>query len=219
MRLKIFLMTCLGTAMATATATAQPAPQPNPLPSPRLQQALSAQTARAQSGTKDVSALIADLRRIAPEGDPVAQFLLATLILNSEKSEAMTLLKKSAAAGCKGAAGALGTILAATDDPEARSWVTSAARDGDTGAQLLLSAAYRDGMFGVSKDPVESFAWATVAQTNAPTPSMRQAAANAVAGLLVGTPADVLDGAGKRAAALSSEIPRQPFYLCGFSLP
>lgn len=214
--MKILAVTCL--AMAAINA-ASPAAQTNPLPSAELQKALTAQATRVQSGTKDISALVADLRRIATAGDPVAQFLLATLVMSSEKDEAMTLLKKSAAAGCNGAAGALGTILASTDDPEARAWVTNAARGGDTGAQLLLSAAYRDGMFGLPKDPVESFAWATVAQNNAPTPSMRQAAANAVGGLLTGTPADVLDGAGRRAAALTDQIPRQAFYLCGFSLP
>ncbi|HXC59370.1 MAG TPA: hypothetical protein VN645_08635 [Steroidobacteraceae bacterium] len=214
--MKLFLMTCLASA---AVSAAEPAAQTNPVPSAELRQALMAQTTRVQAGKKDVSALLADLRRIASDGDPVAQFLLATLIVSSEKDEAKTLLKKSAAAGCKGAAGALGTVLASTDDPEARTWVMSAARDGDTGAQLLLSAAYQNGMFGMAKDAVESFAWATVAQNNAPTPSMREAAANAVAGLLVGTPADALDGAGKRAAALTSQTPRQAFYLCGFSLP
>jgi len=214
-RTGIFLATCLLTA---AVAAAAPAAGNHPLPSAELQQALAAQTTRAQAGNKDLSALSADLRRIAPR-DPVAQFMLATLIATSQRSEALELLRQSAAAGCTGAMGALGTLLATDENPEARDWIQRAAMNGDTGAQIMLSAGYRNGVFGLPQDMVEAFAWATVAQNNAPTFSMRQAAATAVGTLLTSTDPQMLDGATSRIEALMKQVPKLEWHLCGFSLP
>lgn len=214
-RTGIFLATCLLTAAVPAAA---PESGTHPQPSVELQQALAAQATRAQGGNRDLSALNADLRRIASR-DPVAQFMLATLIVTTQKSEALELLKKSAAAGCTGAMGALGTILATDENPEARDWIQRAAMNGDTGAQIMLSAGYRSGIFGLPKDMVEAFAWATVAQNNAPTFSMRQAAANAVGTLLTSTDPQMLDGATSRIEVLMKQVPKREFHLCGFSLP
>jgi TPR repeat protein len=214
--MKIFTVACL---LAAATLAAEPVAQKNPLPSGELQQALSAQAQRVQSGTRDTTALVADLRRIAPQGDPVAQFMLATLIATKERDQALALLKKSSAAGCAGAAGMVGAILASNEDREAGEWIMRGAKAGDTGAQLFLAGAYKGGILGLPQNLVESFAWATVAQNNAPNLSMRQAAANMVGGLLVSTPPDALDGAGTRIATLMNQTPKVSFYLCGFSLP
>jgi TPR repeat protein len=219
------LATCLITAVASAASAASPSSSSSsssadhPLPSAELQQALTAQAARAQAGSKDLSAFIADLRRIAPHGDPVAQFMLATLIATDHKDEALALLRQSAAAGCTGSMGALGTLLATDEDAAARDWIQRAALKGDTGAQIMLSAGYRNGIFGMQKNMIEAFAWATVAQNNAPTFSMRQAAANAVGTLLTGTDPQMLDGATSRIEVLMKQVSRQEFHLCGFSLP
>lgn len=217
-RTGIFLASCLLTAAVAAAAPAAPAAGNHPLQSAELQQALASQATRAQAGNKDLSALNADLRRIAPR-DPVAQFMLATLIATSQRSEALELLRQSAAAGCTGAMGALGTLLATDENPEARDWIQRAAMNGDTGSQIMLSAGYRNGVFGLPQDMVEAFAWATVAQNNAPTFSMRQAAATAVGALLTSTDPQMLDGATSRIEALMKQVPKLEWHLCGFSLP
>lgn len=210
-----FLMIC--SLLLTCTSTSSAAETPTP--SAAFQEAFASHSIRVRDGRTDPSPFIAELRAIAPTGDPVAQFMLAMLTMNADRPAAISLLRSSAAGGCEGAAGALGVALADSDSAEAKKWIVRAARNGDTGAQLSLSAAYKNGTLGFQQDIVEAFAWATVAQNHAPTNSMRQIAASAVGAILTETDPGVLSSGQSRVVGLMSEIPKKTFYLCGYSLP
>ncbi|MFC4312375.1 hypothetical protein ACFPN2_25050 [Steroidobacter flavus] len=206
------LLICVSTSSAAET----------PTPSVAFQEAFASHSFRVRDGRTDPSPFIAELRAIAPTGDAVAQFMLAMLTMltmNDDRLAAISLLRSSASGGCEGAAGALGVALADSDPAEAKKWIVRAAKNGDTGAQLSLSAAYKNGTLGFPRDIIEAFAWATVAQNHAPTNSMRQVAASAVGTILTEADSSVFSSGQSRVVGLMSEIPKKTFYLCGYSLP
>jgi TPR repeat protein len=191
-----------------------------PAPSVGMARALAAQSGRVQAGSRSTVEFIADLRNVASTGDPVAQFLLATtLIAGTDKNQAISLLRSSAKAGCVGAIGALGVALAPNDPDQARQLIMDAATKGDTGSQLTLSSLYRGGGLGFKKSIPEAYAWATVAQNNAPTLSMRQIAASQTADITVNAVRSDIDRGMSRYLQMYREVRKQDFYLCGFSLP
>jgi hypothetical protein len=216
MKLRNIQAFCLSLSMAIPALSAEPGV---PAPSVEMTQALAAQSARVRAGSRGTVELTADLKNVASKGDPVAQFMLATLLLGTDKNHAMSLLRSSADAGCVGAMGALGVALAPTDPDQARQLILNAATKGDTGSQLALSALYRGGTLGYEKSIPDAYAWATVAQNNAPTSSMRQLAANQVADISVSYVQSDIERGVARYLQISRKVRKQNFYLCGFSLP
>jgi hypothetical protein len=213
MQRRLFLMVC---SLLLAWMNAYSADPKMPTPSAAFRQAFASHTARVQAGKTDPSPFIAELRVIAPTGDAVAQFMLT---MKDDRPGAIALLRKSADGGCEGAAGVLGGALTDSDPAEAKKWLVRAARGGDTGAQLYLSAAYKNGALGFPRDIVEALAWATVARNNAPTNSMRQVAESTVGRILTETDPGVLASGQSRVVGLMSAIPKKALYLCGYSLP
>jgi TPR repeat protein len=216
MKLRNILASCLLCSAAVAAHSAEPRA---PTPSVEMTRALAAQSARVQAGSKGTVEFVADLRNVASKGDPVAQFMLAMLLMGSEKNQAMALLRSSANGGCVGALGALGVALAPTYPDQARQLIMNAATKGDTGSQLALAALYRGGTLGYKKSIPDAYAWATVAQNNAPTSSMQKLAANQAADITVSYVKSDIDRGLARYLQISREVRKQEFYLCGFSLP
>jgi TPR repeat protein len=112
------------------------------------------------------------LRPLAEEGDPNAQYALGIMLLNGyiedpDETAALTWLTRAAEQGYLQAQTELARMYRIGDgveqdfDAMAR-WYRRAAEQGDVGAQLLLADSYAYG-YGVPKDPVEAYMWYEIA--------------------------------------------------------
>ena len=111
------------------------------------------------------------LRPLAEEGDPNAQYALGIMLLNGyiEGAEdgAVTWLTRAAEQGYLQAQTELARMYRLGDGVEQNfdamaQWYRRAAEQGDVGAQLLLADSYAYG-YGVQKDPVEAYMWYEIA--------------------------------------------------------
>lgn len=190
-----------------------------PVPSAAFQQAFKSQTARVISGKTDPTPFIQAIEPIAASGDPVAKFMLATLIMQSEKSRAIGLLRESARGGCMGAAGVLGVLLMPTNPAEARVSFTRAAYGGDVASQMYMAGLNERGDSQTPRNRSAALAWAKQAKLQSFSSGTANAADEFISKLQATLSAEELAKAKELFDALQATYPRQPFYLCGQSLP
>ncbi|MFF3403784.1 tetratricopeptide repeat protein [Streptomyces sp. NPDC002659] len=113
---------------------------------------------------KDVRAAEELFRLGASDGDAVAQYNLAVLLLDefpqpADLNEVVPLLESAAGAGIEEAATRLGDELEAVgDDGGALRWYEVAADSGHIDAMFAVGSRYRDGV-GVDSDNVQAVKW------------------------------------------------------------
>jgi hypothetical protein len=113
-----------------------------------------------------------ELKQIARQGDPRAQYVLGVIYLNGFAAEpdvraAIDLLAKAAEQGYLQAQMELARIYRSGDGvpqdlAKMAHWYYRAAEQGDVGAQLFIADAYAHG-FGVKIDYVQSYMWYEIA--------------------------------------------------------
>jgi hypothetical protein len=209
---RIFLvLMVLGTGLANAAT---------PQPSIELQRAFLRQAERVKGGSTDVAELIADLQQERISNDPVAKFMLATLILDSQSERAKVLLQESADAGCAGAMGLLGIKMTADSEEIGRLLVLKAARSGDAAAQIAVSAFFERGYPPeFLKNEITAISWANLAKRQSYSVGVKNAAMNSIDRLLGKlSKADSVNVA-TQIEGLKTLYPKIPFYLCGQSAP
>lgn len=111
------------------------------------------------------------LRPLADEGDPNAQYALGIMLLNGyiegPEDGAVNWLTRAAEQGYLQAQTELARMYRLGDGVEQNfdamaKWYRRAAEQGDVGAQLLLADSYAYG-YGVEKDVVEAYMWYEIA--------------------------------------------------------
>ncbi|MET9952179.1 tetratricopeptide repeat protein [Streptomyces sp. NPDC006339] len=113
---------------------------------------------------KDASAAERLFRAAAGEGDSIAQYNLAILLLDElarpeRRDESLSLLESAARGGVDEAAVRLGDELdAAGDASAAHRWYEAAAEAGNTDAMFAVASRYRDGI-GVAVDRPQAVRW------------------------------------------------------------
>ncbi|MER7519030.1 tetratricopeptide repeat protein [Streptomyces sp. NPDC126499] len=113
---------------------------------------------------KDVVAAEELFRAAAGEGDVIAQYNLAILLLDElgrpdVRDEALSLLESAARGGVDEAAVRLGDELDAAGDANgAHRWYEAAAHAGNTDAMFAVASRYRDGI-GVAVDRSQAVRW------------------------------------------------------------
>jgi len=189
-----------------------------PKPSTAFQEAFKDHTSRVLAGNKDLAPLIADLRQIVLSGDPVAQFMLASLIGSTEPEAAISLLQKSYEGGCAGAAGVLGALVGARNLVEAQSWFIRAANAGDAPSQLVVAGLHERGK-GLARSKAAAVAWAKLARSQTYNQGVTMAADEYLANLAPTLTSAEMAEAEQMWAVLQRDHPKQPPYLCGQSAP
>jgi TPR repeat protein len=203
----IFLALCLDIANAAP-----------PKPSAAFQEAFERHTRRVLEGNKDIAPLLGDLRQIALSGDPVAQFMLASLIGTTEPEAAISLLQESYKGGCVGAAGTLGALVGAKNLVEAQSWFIRAANEGDGPSQLVVAGLNERGK-GFARSKAAAVAWAKLARSQTYNRGVARAADEYLANLEPTPTSAETAEAEQMWALLQRDHPKQPAYLCGQSAP
>ena len=218
-----YVSICLVLFITSTLVVTPPTFAAPPVPSAAFQEAMKNQASRVMSGSKDTAALVNDLRRIVLTGDPVAQFTLAVLLPQTQTepgiSERMTLLRTSAKAGCAGSAAILGSLLAQTSPEEGVTWIRRAAEGGDAGSQLFIAGAYKRGASGMSRNPVAAVAWAMLSRSQAYNKGMLLAIENMLAQMQSSLDKEQMAQADAMFVDLQRKYPKQPFYICGQSIP
>lgn len=159
------------------------------------------------------------LRQPAASGDPVAQFMLATLLMEQDRQGAMGLMKDSAEKGCAGAAGVLAMYYFSQNSADGEDWLTRAVDGGDAAAMMMRSTLYHRGDRGYAKSLPDALAWAQLAQARSHNRGLSVGLEQFGATLR----RDMSDEQISRAAALLLQLeqkhPQRAFYLCGQSTP
>jgi len=193
--------------------------QAPPAPSVKFVEAMQRHSTRLQNGEKEAGAFYKDLEVIAKEGDPIAQFMLAAPLIENDRPRAIQMLRKSAAAGCAGSAGLLGTVLLEENREEALKWIRFAAEHGDAMSMLLVGTFFEKGSYGYSVSTEYSLAWYELSQRQAYSKALIDRLPSQIASLRARMTPQQLEQSKKLFLELSGRFPKVAFYLGGQSLP
>jgi hypothetical protein len=200
-------------AIAPMTAAAQV------VPSAEVQAVLERQAQRAQRSERGLAAFQQDLRPLAAAGEPVAQFLLGTLLVGPEPDTALAYLTAAAEAGCAGAAGILAARARATETEGGDEWLERAVAGGDAASMLVRATLHWRGDYGFQKSTAEALAWAQLARARSYSRGLTPEIDRMIGALRQAAAPDEAAAAASRLLALDSQYPKTPFYVCGQSVP
>ncbi|HEY3517043.1 MAG TPA: hypothetical protein VGL98_08340, partial [Gammaproteobacteria bacterium] len=106
-------------------------------PSADVQAALDRQKERAQRRERGLGPFQQELRPLAEAGEPVAQFLLGTMLVGPDPTTAIPYLTASAEAGCAGSSGLLAVYSWATGKGGGDEWLDRAISGGDAASMFV----------------------------------------------------------------------------------
>jgi hypothetical protein len=207
----------VGIAMAFAIVPAfAPAQVPQ---SPELQAVLARQAERAQRRERGLAAFQEELFPLAAGGEPVAQFLLGTMLVGPDPGTAIPFLTAAAEAGCAGASGILASYSKAIGTGRGNEWLERAIGGGDAASMYVRAAMHWRGDEGFQKSTAEALAWAELARARSYSKGLTPEIERMIEALRAAATPDEAATAAARFEALDSEYPKKPFYVCGQSVP
>jgi len=136
----------------------------------------------------DLPVAVRELRPLAEEGNPFAQYMLGVALANAKPpllnvAEGESWLAKSAALGNVAAMRSLGQLNMFGRNPpdraQAEKWLQAAADRGDAEAQHLLGVLFLDAK-GADRRPAEAYKWLLLASQRG----------HLLSGVMLRTPAD-----------------------------
>jgi TPR repeat protein len=188
-------------------------------PSEEMKQVMRAQATRVQRGEKSLDEFRNALRQPAESGDPVAQFMLATLLMEQDREGAMKLMTSSAEKGCAGAAGVLAMYSFSQNSLDAEEWLRRAVDGGDAASMMMRSSFYYRGDRGHGRSLSDALAWAQLAKAR----SHNRGLSVGVEQFIEKLRSEMSDQQISRASVLLPELeqkyPQRAFYVCGQSTP
>jgi TPR repeat protein len=188
-------------------------------PSAEVQAALDRQKERAQRRERGLAPFQEELRPLAEAGEPVAQFLLGTMLVGSDPTTAIPYLTASAERGCAGSAGLLAVYSWATGKGGGDEWLERAIAGGDAASMFVRATLHMRGDEGFEKSPAEALAWVELARARSYSSGLTPEIERMIGALRSGATPDEAATAAARFEALDSQFPKQPFYVCGQSVP
>jgi hypothetical protein len=188
-------------------------------PSAQLQAVLERQAQRAQRRERGLGAFQQELLPLAESGEPVAQFLLGTMLVGQNPGTAIPYLTASAEAGCAGAAGILASYARATGTGRGDEWLERAIGGGDAASMFVRATMHWRGDDGFTKSTAEALAWAELARARSYSRGLTPETERMIAALRATATPEESAAAEVRFEALDSQYPKKPFYVCGQSVP
>lgn len=196
---------------AIATAQVQP--------SAEVQAAIDRQKERSQRRERGLDAFREELRPLAEAGEPVAQFLLGTMLVGQDPVAAIPFLTRSAEYGCAGAAGLLAVYSWSSGTSGGDGWLERAIGGGDAASMFVRATMHMRGDEGFEKSTAEALAWAELARARSYSSGLTPEIERLIGALRSSASADDAAAAAARFEALDSQYPKKPFYVCGQSVP
>ena len=187
--------------------------------SAELKEVLARQAERAQRRERGLTDFQQELLPLAEGGDPVAQFLLGTMLVGASPATAIPYLTASSNAGCAGAAGILAVYSSATGAGRGDELLERAISGGDAASMYLRATKHWRGDDGFAKSTAEALAWAQLAHERSYSKGLTPETERMIAALRTGATPDEIAEAAARFEALDSQYPKKPFYVCGQSVP
>ena len=188
-------------------------------PSAEVQAALDRQQERAQRRERGLGPFQEELRPLAEAGEPVAQFLLGTMLVGPDPVTAIPYLTRSAEKGCAGSAGLLAVYSWATGKGGGEEWLERAISGGDAASMFVRATMHVRGDEGFEKSTAEALAWAELARARSYSRGLTPEIERMIDALRSGATPDETTAAATRFEALDGQFPKKPFYVCGQSVP
>jgi hypothetical protein len=188
-------------------------------PSAEVQAALDNQKERAQRRERGLAAFQEELRPLAEAGEPVAQFLLGTMLVGPDPTTAIPYLTASAEAGCAGSSGLLAVYSWATGKGGADEWLERAISGGDAASMFVRATLHMRGDEGFERSTAEALAWAELARARSYSSGLTPEIERMIGALRSGATPDETAAAASKFESLDSQFPKKPFYVCGQSVP
>src|SRR5512139_481470 len=155
---------CLVLAAVAASFVAPRIAAAQVQPSAEVQAAIDRQKERAQRRERGLDAFREDLQPLAEGGEPVAQFLLGTMLVGQDPVAAVPYLTRSAEYGCAGAAGLLAVYSWSSGTSGGDAWLERAIGGGDAASMFVRATMHVRGDEGFEKSTAEALAWAELAR-------------------------------------------------------
>jgi hypothetical protein len=188
-------------------------------PSAEVQAAIDRQKERSQRRERGLAAFQDELRPLAEAGEPVAQFLIGTMLVGRDPVAAIPYLTRSAEYGCAGAAGLLAVYSWSSGQGGGDAWLERAISGGDAASMFVRATMHMRGDEGFEKSTAEALAWAELARARSYSSGLTPEIERLIGALRSSASADDTAAAAARFEALDSQYPKKPFYVCGQSVP
>jgi hypothetical protein len=208
---------CLAVVLACAVAPSLAPAQVEQ--SAEVKAVLERQAQRAQRRERGLMEFQQELLPLAEGGDPVAQFLLGTMLAGPAPATAIPYLTASAEAGCAGAAGILAAYAWATGAGRGDALLERAISGGDAASMYVRATKHWRGDDGFAKSTAEALAWAQLAHARSYSKGLTPEAERMIEALRSGATPEEAAEAAARFEALETQYPKKPFYVCGQSVP
>ena len=188
-------------------------------PSADVQAAIDRQKERSQRRERGLAAFQEELRPLAESGEPVAQFLLGTMLVGQDPVSAIPYLTRSAEYGCAGAAGLLAVYSWSSGTGGGDAWLERAISGGDAASMFVRATMHMRGDEGFEKSTAEALAWAELARARSYSSGLTPEIERLIGALRSSATTDDAAAAAARFETLASQYPKKPFYVCGQSVP
>jgi hypothetical protein len=188
-------------------------------PSAEVQAAIDRQKERSQRRERGLDAFREELRPLAEAGEPVAQFLIGTMLVGQDPVSAIPYLTRSAEYGCAGAAGLLAVYSWSSGTGGGDAWLDRAIRGGDAASMFVRATLHMRGDEGFEKSTAEALAWAELARARSYSSGLTPETERLIGALRSAASPDEAAAAAARFEVLDSQYPKKPFYVCGQSVP
>ena len=188
-------------------------------PSADVQAAIDRQKERSQRRERGLAAFQEELRPLAESGEPVAQFLLGTMLVGQDPVSAIPYLTRSAEYGCAGAAGLLAVYSWSSGTGGGDAWLERAISGGDAASMFVRATMHMRGDEGFEKSTAEALAWAELARARSYSSGLTPEIERLIGALRSSATPDDAATAAARFETLASQYPKKPFYVCGQSVP
>jgi len=188
-------------------------------PSADVQAAIDRQKERSQRRERGLAAFQEELRPLAEAGEPVAQFLLGTMLVGQDPVSAIPYLTRSAEYGCAGAAGLLAVYSWSSGKGGGDEWLERAISGGDAASMFVRATMHMRGDEGFEKSAAEALAWAELARARSYSSGLTPEIERLIGALRSSASPEDVAAASARFDALDSQYPKKPFYVCGQSVP
>ena len=188
-------------------------------PSAEVQAAIGRQKERSQRRERGLAAFQEELRPLAEAGEPVAQFLLGTMLVGQDPVAAIPYLTRSAEYGCAGAAGLLAVYSWSSGNGGGDAWLERAISGGDAASMFVRATMHVRGDQGFEKSTAQALAWAELAHARSYSSGLTPEIERMIGALRSSASPDDVAAAAARFEALDSQYPKKPFYVCGQSVP
>jgi hypothetical protein len=141
------------------------------------------------------------------------------MLVGPSPATAIPYLTASANAGCAGASGILAVYSWATGAGRGDELLERAIRGGDAASMYVRATKHWRGDDGYAKSTAEALAWAELAHERSYSKGLTPETERMMTALRAGATAEEVAEASARFEALDAEYPKQPFYVCGQSVP